>query len=397
MVLYASWVVGALLSFVLTVYIARILGDVTYGKYAFAIVYTGLFSILINLGMDVIIVREVARDKSKASKYLGNIMVMRLILSVIAFALIAVVINLMNYPRDTITIVYIFGASHIFSALAVVFRVTFRAFESMEYEALVNILVRVIITSVGLAILFRGFGLIALAYVFLGGSIINLVLSFLICARKFARPKLEIDLDFWKKTVKIALPFSFSNVFAMVYARIDTVMLSVMKGDAVVGWYTAAYHLVLGFEPVVMLFMTALFPVMSRLFVSSKDSLNMVYERSFKYLVMLGLPVSVGGMLLAPRIILFIFGEQFANSIIALQILIWSGLLLSMYRPMSYLLGSINRQGTMALIGGIGAAINVGLNLLLIPKWSYIGAGAARGCVNRCVKRIKQRRAPPPA
>ena len=374
-VLYGAWIVGAILSLVLTVFVARILGDAIYGKYTFALVFTGLFGVLTNLGMNELLIREVARDKSKASKYLGNIVIIRLILSLIVLALIALAINQMNYPPDTVTAVYIFGGYTILTSLAAIFRVTFRAFERMECEALVNVLERIITTSVGLLVLFMGFGLIELAYVFLLAGIVNLFLSSLICVKRFTKPKLEIDLDFWKESIKVAFPFMLSNIFVMIYVRIDIVMLSVMKGDAVVGWYNAAYNLVLAFEPIVFVFMSAVFPVMSQFFVSSKESLKVAYEKSFQYLIMLGLPISVGGMILAHRIIPFLFGVEFANSIIALQILIWACLLLSMYRPMLYMLGSINRQGTMALIGGIGALVNVALNFLLIPKFSYVGAG----------------------
>lgn len=374
-VLYGSWAIGAILSLVLTIYIARILGALTYGEYTFAIVFTAFFGILTNLGMNELLIREVARDKSKASKYLGNVVILRLILSAIALALIILVINWMNYPPDVVTAVYIFGAYTILTSLAAIFRVTFRAFEQMEYEALINVLKRVVVTSLGLVVLFMGFGLIKLAYVFLISGATDLLLSFLVCSRKFAKPKLEIDLDFWKKSIKVAIPFSLSNIFGMLYVRIDIIMLSVMKGDAVVGWYNAAYNLVLAFAPIVFVFMSAVFPVMSQFFISSEESLKVTYEKSFKYLIMLGLPVSIGGMVLAPRIIPFLFGAEFANSIIALQILIWDYLLLCMYRPMVYMLGSTNRQGTMALIGGLGALINVGLNLLLIPGFSYAGAG----------------------
>lgn len=373
--LYAAWIVGVILSLVLTVFVARILGDVIYGKYTFALVFTGFFGVLTNLGTDVVLIREVARDKSKATKYLGNFVVIRLILSAIVLALIALTINLMNYPWDTIIAVYIFGGYTIITSLTAIFRVTFRAFERMEYEALINVLGRIITTSLGLLVLFMGFGLIELAYVFLVASIVNLILSVLICAKRFAKLKLEIDLDFWKKSIKIAIPFSLSNIFVMVYVRIDTIMLSIMKGDAVVAWYNAAYNLVLTFEPIVFVFMTTVFPLMSRLFISSEESLRVIYEKSFKYLILLGLPISVGGMVLAGKIIPFLFGAEFTNSIIVLQILIWDCLLLCMYRPIMYLLGSINRQGTMALIGLGGAAVNVGLNLLLIPRFSYVGAG----------------------
>lgn len=375
-VLYIAYIITAILGLVLIIYVARMLGDATFGKYSFAIVFTGLFGVLTNLGMNELLVREVARDKSRATKYLSNIVIMRLILSAIVFALIALVINLMDYPEDTTMAVYVFGAYIILTSLANIFRVTFRAFERMEWEALINISERMITTSAGLVVLFMGFGLIELAYVFLAAGTVNLLLSFLICARKFARPKLEADLDFWRKTLKIAIPFSLSNIFVLVYVRIDTVMLSTMKGDAVVGWYNAAYNLVHAFEPLVFIFMAALFPVMSLFFISSDESLKVTYEKSFKYLILLGLPISVGGMVLANRIIPFLFGGEFADSIIALQILVWDCLLLCMYRPMLYMLGSINRQGWMALIGGLGALINVGLNLVLIPRFSYVGAGA---------------------
>ena len=377
LLLYVATIMTAAMSMVLTIYLARMLGDVTYGKYSFAVVFTGFFGILTNLGMNELLIREVARDKSRATKYLGNMMLMRLILSVVVLAIIAIVINLMDYPRDTTIAVYIFGAYTILTYLGFIFRMTFRAFEKMEYEAALNVLERVITTSLGLLILFTGFGLIEVAYVFLIAGAVNLLLSFLVCAKIFAKPKLEIDLDFWKKTVRLAVPFTLSNVFVMIYGSTDTFMLSVMKGDAVVGWYNAPYNLIHAFAPVVSLFMTAAYPVMSRLFVSSKDSLNVAYEKSSKYLIVLGLAVSVGGMVLADRIIPFLFGGEFVNSIATLQVLIWNCLLICIYHPILYLLGSINRQGQMAIAGLIGAVANIGLNLILIPRWSYIGAGVA--------------------
>jgi O-antigen/teichoic acid export membrane protein len=93
--------------------------------------------------------------------------------------------------------------------------------------------------------------------------------------------------------------------------------------------------------------------------------------------LIIGLPISVGMMVLADKIILFIYTDAFTPSILALQILAWAVLLLFLYRPTLYLLGSINKQKQMAFIGGIGAIGNIILNLLLIPKFSYVGAGIA--------------------
>jgi len=167
------------------------------------------------------------------------------------------------------------------------------------------------------------------------------------------------------------------SIFGLIYVRIDTVMLSMMKGDAVVGWYNAAYNIVLGVKPIPQLLMNALFPLMSSYFVSSKDSLKVVYEKSFKYLFILGLPLAVGITLLADRIILLLYGQQFYPSIIALQILSWDVLLIFLYMCSAFILISIDKQNQMAVIAGYAALINVILNLFLIPYFSYIGAAVA--------------------
>lgn len=84
-VLYAAHIVTALLTLLLVVFIARELGDITFGKYSFALAFTAIFAVFLDLGFLTLIVRDVARDKSLASKYLGNIAVIKVILSVIVF------------------------------------------------------------------------------------------------------------------------------------------------------------------------------------------------------------------------------------------------------------------------------------------------------------------------
>lgn len=376
-VLYGAHIVNALLGLFLTIYIARMLGDVIFGKYSFALVFTALFAVFIDLGFTTLIVRDVARDKSAAPKYLGNIGVITAILSVIIFGLIALIINLMHYPQDTTAAVLIFGVVIVFNAFGNLFRVTFRAFERMEYEALTLILRRVITFSLGLVALLLGYGLIEIAYVFAIGGMIDLLLSSLICVKKFARPKIEFDFDFWKKAAKVALPIASISIAAMIYIMIDTVMLSVMKGDAVVGWYNAAYNLVRALELIPFFLGTALFPLMAILSVSSQGSLRIIYERSLRYLLILGLPLAVGTTLLADRIILLFYGEQYINSIIALQILAWDILLFFLYVPLGRVILALDKQNQIAAVAGGCALINIILNLILIPPFSYIGAGIA--------------------
>ena len=375
--LFAAHFVVAILGLVLSISIARSLGAVIFGKYYFALAFTAIFAIFLSLGFPTVIVRDVSRDKSLASKYLGNIAIIKAILSVIIFGLIALTINLMHYPHDTTIAVLIFGIYNIFISFAGIFRVTFLAFERMEYEAFVLAICQMLTVSLGLTVLFLGYGLIAIACVFLISGLFDFLLSFFICIKKFAKPKLEIDLDFWRKTTKSALPIAFLAVAEIIFIRTDTLMLSAMKGDAVVGWYNAAYGLVLALKPIPHLFLNALFPVMANFYITSRNSLKMTYEKALRYLLILGLPIAVGTTFLSGRIILLFYGEQFSNSTIALQILGWDIFLFFIYMPLDFVLISMNKQNQMAAIAGGCAVINVILNLIVIPSFSYVGAGLA--------------------
>ena len=369
--------IGAILQLILVVYLVRCLGAVTFGKYAFAFAFTSLFMILSDLGLSVLSIREIARDTSKAGEYLTNISITKFILSLITIVLIILTINLMHYPRDTTLAVYIVGGGAVFTSFTASFRSIFRAFERMEYETITKIAEKILIFGSVLPVLFLGYGLIEVVSAMLIAQALIFVLTLVVVIKKFTRPKLSFDPSLCKSLIKEALPFGLASVFVVIYFQTDTVMLSMMNGDAVVGWYNAAYRLVMGTLFIPGAFVGALYPVLSRYFTSSKDSLMFVYEKSFKFLLMLAIPLGIGTTLLADRIIIFLYGEDFAASIIALQILIWVASLLFIRSIVGYTLASINKQLVDTRIAGASALLNVGLNLLLIPTYSYVGAGVA--------------------
>jgi O-antigen/teichoic acid export membrane protein len=125
------------------------------------------------------------------------------------------------------------------------------------------------------------------------------------------------------------------------------------------------------------MFSYAIFPVMSRFHISSKNALRKTLEKSAKYLFIIGLPLGVGATILADQIILLIYGQAFAPSIAAMQVL-------ALYLPLrfvnnatGYTLSAINKEHLRALSATIAAAGNIALNLFLIPKYSLVGASIA--------------------
>ena len=371
-------------------YTARYLGAEGFGILSFALAFTGIFGVFSDLGLSTLTVREVARDKTLASKYLGNIAVMKIILVVVTFGLIALTINLLGYPEQTIKVVYLVALSVIFSAFSGMFNSVFQAYEKMEYLSVGQILSSALMLSGALFAISQVFSVVGFASIYFIVSAVVLGYSFAVCAWKFVLPKIEVDWSFWKPTIKEALPFGLTGIFVTIYYYIDTIMLSLMVSNAneVIGWYNAAYRLVLVLLFIPSGYLSSVFPVMSKFYKSSEETLKFAYERSLKYMMIIAIPIGVGTTLLADRIILLIFGIEYIPSVIALQILIWSMVIIFIGTINSNLLNSINKQIFNAKVAAICAMANVILNLLLIPKFSYVGASVATvltECVAFCL------------
>jgi len=151
----------------------------------------------------------------------------------------------------------------------------------------------------------------------------------------------------------------------------------IYEGDEVVGWYNAAYRLVLVLLSIPIAFNSAIFPVISRFYVTAPNNVKFVFEKHFKYMPMIGIPIGVGITILADKIILLVFGEEYLPSVRALQVLVWTLVLIFARTAFERLFESINRQILVTKAFGGCALLNIVLNIILIPKFSYIGAAIA--------------------
>ena len=372
--LLLSNVAGFVLGFFFTMYVARYLAAEGFGVLSFALAFTAIFGVLTDIGLQTLMIREITRDKSLAQKYLSNIAVLKVVLGIITFGLIALTAQLAHYPAETVRVVYLLGLSVVLGAFSTMFYGLFRAYERMEFEALGGALSGGLLLAGALWGIHHDYSIAGFAWVYFVASIIILGYCFVVAVWRFTMPRIEVDLRFWKETLQQAWPFALSGVFLAIYLWIDSVMISAMKGNEAVGWYNAAYRLILILTFVPAAYFGAVFPSMSRFHVSSKEFLRFIHERSFKYLLMLGVPIGVGMTILANKIIVLIFGSGYYPSVIALQILIWSTVFSFIGGVFANLFQSINRQMVLAWVLGSAAVLKVVLNFILIPGHSYTGA-----------------------
>ncbi|MEN6330235.1 MAG: flippase [Methanobacteriaceae archaeon] len=372
--LFVSQILSYLLIFFYTIYVARYLGAEGFGILSLAISITGIFGILVDMGLTTLMIREVSRDELKTNKFITNTALLKIILSFLAWGVLYLFLNLSGYSGQVQNVVYLLYLSVIVNSFSLIFSALIQAAEKMEYVSLSTILNSLVLLSGTLLGIYYGVDIYYFAALYIIANSLNFLYLALIYLWKFGYPKLEVDRSFWKPTLQEAWPFGITGLSGSLYTYVDSIILSLLQGNLVVGWYSAAYRLML-----ITLFIpgavnTAIFPLMSRLFVSSQDSLILINERYFKYMLILGIPLGFGTTILADKIILLIFGADFAPAVIALQILIWTMVFTFAGATFVQILQSVNKQLLLTKISLLCLGLNIILNLILIPRYSYIGA-----------------------
>ena len=370
-------VLSRVFSLFLIVFIARYLGEIGLGKYSFVFAFVGVFSVLSDFGVNTYMTRELSRDASLAKEYLGKIFVFKLMIALLSTVLPVLFIIFTNQFSEIKIGVFLAAASMFIYYMAFPFRVVVNIFEIQGYQSLYVISERVVAVILGIYVLQKGYGLLALLIVLVVSNASSWLLLFSLVSKNLIRLKPKTDIKFVKSFLKKSIPFWFTTVFMTIYFKIDTVMLSFMKDYAATGWYNASYKIIdaLSFLPFVVI--TTVFPAMSKFFKKSDNLLHILYEKTFYYLAALALPLGIGTSLLASRIIIFVYKQSFLNSVVVLQILIWALVLMFVNYIMGYLLNSIDKQHLFTYTTGICAVFNILLNFVLIPLYSFKGAAIA--------------------
>jgi O-antigen/teichoic acid export membrane protein len=366
-------------SFAIAIPLARVWGAESFGRYAFATAFVGLFTFSFDWGLNWLLTREVARDRGNVAKYLNNALGLTLALSSVTMALLVALINVFDYPPETVRAVYLAGTWTLLDVFASLFiRGAFYAFEKMEYETPPLLAERLFVVVFGLAAIAARTGLIALMWVLVVSRAIKLAVCALIYTKRIGRPAIECDWPFWRALARSAFPFGLNLAFGLIYAKVDITMLSVLRGDeAEIGFYRAALALVMYWPLVGSALNSSLLPVMSELYPSRRESFTYNYQRSLQWLLSMGLPMTLGLCLLADRLVTFVYGQSFMPSVVSLRILSLSVLLKLVHGNLAMVLTSSDRQSLRASIVAFAAVSNVIMNGLLIPWRGYVGASVA--------------------
>ncbi|MBE7445782.1 MAG: flippase [Planctomycetia bacterium] len=364
------------LQMVYLVVAARYLGNVQFGKLSFAMAFTQMFLAVTDLGLFNYAVKEISRKKEAAHRYFINLFVLKLLLGICVLTIIAFIISILNYPRDTIITTYLLSLGLCLFSLNTTFHAVFQSYERLEYISMTMILFFVINVSLAIIALFMGKNIITLACINCIAGIVVFITNLFILCKKFFIPKLTIDLPFCKEMLFYSLPIGIGAVCWSFYNRIDVSLLSFMKGDVSVGEYTAAYRLTNTLAFIPSAYMSAIFPIMAKQYIDTPTPLlNTLCQKSCKLMIIIALPVAMTLTLRAPAIINLLYGKAYGNAVNSLRILSWTILFTFISNIFSYLLiSTFKTSKEYTLYAVMGLVLNVACNCLFIPMFDLNGA-----------------------
>jgi O-antigen/teichoic acid export membrane protein len=369
-----SSLVQKALSLVLVILIVRLLGVSGFGFYSFIIAFGTFTGILTKLGLDDLNVRDVSGNHRLAAENIGTSIVLKLILTIVTFILSVIVLLALSYPIDTVILVLLASFAIFLESIAGSFRLVFVSYQRMEFEVIIGIISKLVLFIASVLVLFMGAGVFGLILATIISSALALLLSVYFCVRYFVSPILKKRAGLVKSMFFRTIPFSFIWIFGIIFAKIDILMLSFFHGDIATGLYSVPVRLIESLAIIITSFSTAIFPVMANLFSKKNQEFSRILEYSVKIVLVIMVPITIGITLLAERIIVSIFGLEFASAAIALQFLAWYALFNYVSVIFVNHLNSMHKEKIVVLLTAFTVGLNVVLNFLFIPTHGFLAA-----------------------
>ncbi len=359
----------------LTIAYGRFLGDVKFGELYFAITFVLLVGFPLEVGFNQQLTRDVAEDPEKAQAYLWNTLLIKAMLWLLLYGVILLLAWALGYSLEQRSLVAICGITLMSLSIANTFAALHYAFERTLFPAVGMILEKGLSACVGFILLKHGATVQTMAFVLLGGSLINATWQALWFFRLVGW-HVVISKVIIRKLVHGSIPFTVYGVLGVIYSRIDIVLLSLMTSAAVIGWYGAAYRLydTLFFFPNIIVNFV-MYPVFAKLSADSQSNLKMAVEKCMNLLLICAMPIATLMIVAAPNIIGFLYHRaEFVNSMPALQALAPGVFFVYINTLFFTIIVSTKGEKKIPVMAGIALIFTLGLNLFLIPIYRHIGA-----------------------
>ncbi|OGG36728.1 hypothetical protein A2110_00125 [Candidatus Jorgensenbacteria bacterium GWA1_54_12] len=360
------------------IYAARALGAAQYGIFSYVLGLAGFFTVFADVGVKQIMTREVSQKPEEANAYFATAFWIKGALLFITSLLVIFVAPHFSKIEGARALVPLVALLTVFDNLREFSAGYFRGKEEMQYEALLTLTTNVAIAIFSFVIITVAPTARALTVTYILSAGTGTVLGFILLRKQFARIVSDFKKTFLTRIIHSAWPIALMGLVGAFTLNVDIIMLGFYKTAETVGFYAASQKIVqlLYMLPVIMA--VATFPSLAR-FVKNKNTekARMLMEKTVRAIYLIAIPLAVGGLILAPGVIRFLYGEGYEPAAPILRLLVLTPLVVYPAGIVSNFVFAHDEQKKIAPFVVIGSLLNVVLNVLLIPSFGALGAAFA--------------------
>jgi len=373
--LFGGNAISAVISFVITIYIARLLPISDFGSYITVISFVTLFGIFTDFGINTVIIREGAKKPEDTHHLIFSSMGIKFLMSLATMLAVIIFASLTPYSLEVKALIVLMSVTLVMGGIGSMFSAVFNIYQDMKYISIIQIAERITFATFAFVFLIAGLDVPGVILAIIIAAFVSLMLNF-IYSRRIHYYKLNFKPIFDSAILMPAVWFGIAGMLGFIWQRVDTIMISLLSNMTQVGLYTPAVNYVGIGDMAVIALTGAFFPIISRAVherrISKKELSKYLGYFAVAGLVFVGVTYAVGG-----HIMIFAFGPKFADSIVFINILVIGFAINLVTIPTSLLLDATNNQKVHVLNATYLTATNVGLNSILIPAMGALGAAYA--------------------
>lgn len=363
-------------SLIIIILLTRYLGPENYGLLSYAQSYVGIFVAFSTLGIDVILVRELSKDKEKNNKLLGTALALKLLASVFAIAIIFI-INFNMVDKEAVLLVNVIAFMLIFQSINT-FDAYFQANVLSKFSAIANTVAFIFSSILKLGLIFFEADLVYFAYALVVDSIlIALGYLYIYIKQQKLLSKLKYDKEIAIYFIKNGWPLMIVALAAFIYTRTDQLMLKHLVGNEAVGNYAAAIRVSELFYFIPLMIMQSIFPKMVEMKQRSQKEYFNLLERLFKLVVWSAIPIALGLFFFSDLIVSVLYGEQYTEASEVLSILAFAIIFNALGIITTRVLYIEHYEKKYLYRSILGVLVNIVLNFWFIELYGAKGAAIA--------------------
>jgi O-antigen/teichoic acid export membrane protein len=370
--LFSGNAISAVISFVITIYIARILPISEFGSYITVISFVTLFGIFTDFGINTVIIREGAKQPEDTHKLIFSSMGLKFLMSVATMFAVIVFALFTPYSPEVKALIVLMSVTLVMGGIGSLFGAVFCIYQDMQYISIIQIAERITFATLAFIFLIVGLAVPGVILAIIVAAFVSLMLN-LIISRRIHSFKLNFKPIFDRAILTPAVWFGLAGMLGLIWQQIGTIMISLLSNMTQVGLYTPAINYIGIGNMAVIALTSAFFPIICRAVherrISKKEFSKYLGYFAVAGLAAVGVTYAFGG-----QVMIFAFGPKFADSIVFINVLIIGFAINLLTIPTSLLLDATDNQKVHVLNATYMTGANIGLNWILIPTIGALGA-----------------------